>query len=162
MAYYTKLELINKLDVYTSKWETAETQQADVSWCQARLTLTYKPHLRKVAAKTRTRNNLVHMLAGTRWGAGSKTPSTPDLILCYSAAVYCAPVWRNSAHTNRNENATTCSLCHRNDNATSDTIQIGLDTKTIMMVWTYDAEIREKTHITRSALSTKVTGTRPR
>ena len=31
-------------------------------------TLTYKPHLRKVAAKTRTRNNLVHMLAGTTWG----------------------------------------------------------------------------------------------
>ena len=36
-------------------------------------TLTYKPHLRKVAAKTRTRNNLVHMLAGTTWGAGAKT-----------------------------------------------------------------------------------------
>ena len=31
-------------------------------------TLTYKPHLRKVATKTRTRNNLVHMLAGTTYG----------------------------------------------------------------------------------------------
>ena len=63
-------------------------------------TLTYKPHLRKVAAKTRTRNNLVHMLAGTTWGAGAKTLRTSALALCYSVAEYCAPVWRNSAHTN--------------------------------------------------------------
>ena len=63
-------------------------------------TLTYKPHLRKAAAKTRTRNNLVHMLAGTTWGAGAKTLRTSALALCYSVAEYCAPVWRNSAHTN--------------------------------------------------------------
>ena len=63
-------------------------------------TLTYKPHLRKAAAKTRTRNNLVHMLAGTTWGAGAKTLRTSALALCYSMAAYCAPVWRNSAHTN--------------------------------------------------------------
>ena len=63
-------------------------------------TLTYKPHIRKVAAKTRTRNNLVHMLAGTTWGAGAKTLRTSALALCYSVAEYCAPVWRNSAHTN--------------------------------------------------------------
>ena len=63
-------------------------------------TLTYKPHLRNVAAKTRTRNNLVHMLAGTTWGAGAKTLRTSALALCYSMAEYCAPVWRNSAHTN--------------------------------------------------------------
>ena len=55
-------------------------------------TLTYKPHLRKVAAKTRTRNNLVHMLAGTTWGAGAKTLRTSALALCYSVAEYCAPV----------------------------------------------------------------------
>ena len=35
-------------------------------------TLTYKPHLRKMAAQTRTRNNLVHMLDGTTWGACEK------------------------------------------------------------------------------------------
>ena len=63
-------------------------------------TLTYKPHLRKVAAKTRTRNNSVHMLAGTPWGAGAKVLRTSALALCYSVAEYCAPVWRNSAHTN--------------------------------------------------------------
>ena len=63
-------------------------------------TLTYKPHLRKAAAQTRTRNNMVHMLAGTTWGAGAKTLRTSALALCYSVAEYCAPVWRNSAHTN--------------------------------------------------------------
>ena len=63
-------------------------------------TLTYNPHLRKVAAKTRTRNNLVHMLAGTTCGAGAKTLRTSALALCYSVAEYCAPVMRNSAHTN--------------------------------------------------------------
>lgn len=62
-------------------------------------TLTYKPHLQKVAAKIRTRNNLVHMLAGTTWGAGAKTLRTSALALCYSVAEYCAPVWRNSVHT---------------------------------------------------------------
>ena len=61
--------------------------------------LTYKPHIRKVAAKTRTRNNSVHILAGTAWGAGTKTLRTSALALCYSVAEYCAPVWRNSAHT---------------------------------------------------------------
>ena len=63
-------------------------------------TLTYKPHLRKVAAKTRTRNNLVRMPAGTTWGAGANTLRTSALALCYSVVEYCAPVWRNSAHTN--------------------------------------------------------------
>ena len=45
-------------------------------------TLTYKPHLRKVAAKTRTRNDLVHMLAGTTWRAGARTLRTSALTLC--------------------------------------------------------------------------------
>ena len=63
--------------------------------------LTYKPHLRKVASKTRTRNNLVYMLAGTTWGSGAKTLRTSALALCYSVAEYCGLVWRNwSAHTN--------------------------------------------------------------
>ena len=63
-------------------------------------TLTYKHHLRKVAAKTRTRYNLVHMLACTTWGAVAKTLRTSSLALCYYVAEYCAPVWSNSAHTN--------------------------------------------------------------
>ena len=33
-------------------------------------------------------------------GAGAKTLRTSALVLCYYVAEYCAPVWRNSAHTN--------------------------------------------------------------
>ena len=40
------------------------------------------------------------MLAGTTCGAGAKTIRTSALALCYYVAEYCAPVWRNSAHTN--------------------------------------------------------------
>ena len=48
--------------------------------------LTYKPHLRKAAAKTRTRSNLIHMLAGTTWGAGAETLRTSALALSNSVA----------------------------------------------------------------------------
>ena len=40
------------------------------------------------------------MLDCTTWGAGAKTLRISALALCYSVAEYCAPVWRNSAHTN--------------------------------------------------------------
>ena len=50
-------------------------------------TLTYKSHLRKAAAKIRTRNNLFHMIAGTTGGAGATIPRTSALTLCYSVAV---------------------------------------------------------------------------
>ena len=63
-------------------------------------TLTYKRHIRNAAAKTRPRNNLVLMLAGTTGKQVQKTLRTSALALCYSVAEYCASVWRNSAHTN--------------------------------------------------------------
>ena len=44
--------------------------------------------------------HLYNMLAGTTWGAGAKILRTSALALCYSVPEYCAPVWRNSAHTN--------------------------------------------------------------
>lgn len=69
-------------------------------------TLTFKTHLQKVAAKVWTRNNLIHILGGTTWGANAKTMKTTRssaLALCYTVAEYCAPVWRNSAHTSLND-----------------------------------------------------------
>ena len=48
--------------------------------------LTYKAHLRKAAAKTWTRSNLIHMLAGTTWGAGAETLRTSALTLSNSVA----------------------------------------------------------------------------
>ena len=38
-------------------------------------------------------------LAGSGWGAGTKTLRTAALSLVYSTAEYCAPVWCRSAHT---------------------------------------------------------------
>ena len=64
-------------------------------------TLTFKSHLQKTAAKIRTRNNLLSMLAGTTWGASATTLRCSALALCYSTAEYCAPVWTNSAHCNK-------------------------------------------------------------
>ena len=60
--------------------------------------LTYRSHLQKLASKVRTRNNLLQMIAGSTWGADAKTLRTAALALCYSAAEYCAPVWRCSTH----------------------------------------------------------------
>lgn len=62
-------------------------------------TLTYKKHLTNTAAKLKTRNNILHKLAGTTWGATADTLRTTALSLVYSVAEYCAPVWINSSHT---------------------------------------------------------------
>jgi hypothetical protein len=61
--------------------------------------LTYKNHLAGVAAKVRSRNNIIQKLTGTSWGARADTLRTSSLALVYSAAEYCAPVWTNSTHT---------------------------------------------------------------
>jgi hypothetical protein len=45
-----------------------------------------------------SRVNLVRKLAGTKWGSNAKTLQTASLVLVYSSAEYCAPVWLNSAH----------------------------------------------------------------
>ncbi|KAI8430670.1 hypothetical protein MSG28_000865 [Choristoneura fumiferana] len=60
--------------------------------------LTYKSHLGEVAAKIRTRNNIVQKLTGTIWSASAACLRTTALALVYSSAEYCAPVWLNSAH----------------------------------------------------------------
>lgn len=52
-------------------------------------TLIFKPHLQKTAAKIRTRNKLLSMLAGTTWGVSATTLRCSALALCYSTAEYC-------------------------------------------------------------------------
>ena len=63
------------------------------------VTLSYRQHLQKTAAKVKTRNSLLSKLAGSTWGANATTLRTSALALCYSAAEYCCPLWSRSAHT---------------------------------------------------------------
>lgn len=62
-------------------------------------TLTFHNHLKKTAAKVTSRNNLLSKLAGSNWGAKTRTLRLSALALCYSSAEYCAPVWCRSSHT---------------------------------------------------------------
>ena len=61
--------------------------------------LTFKPHIQQVAAKTAARVNLLKRLAGTGWGANFTTLRTSTLALAYSTAEYAAPAWSHSSHT---------------------------------------------------------------
>ena len=63
--------------------------------------LSYKVHLTKTAGKLKNRNNLLMKLAGSTWSASANTLRSSALVLCYSAAEYCAPVWSRSAHSNQ-------------------------------------------------------------
>ena len=61
--------------------------------------LIFHDHTEKKAAKVRTTNNLMNKLAGSTWGANTKTLRSSALALCYSTAEYCAPVWCWSSHS---------------------------------------------------------------
>ena len=63
--------------------------------------LTYRHHLETVRAKVSSRNNLLCRLAGSSWGASTRTLRTSALALVYSAAEYASPAWCRSSHTNK-------------------------------------------------------------
>ena len=60
--------------------------------------LTFHDHTKKAAAKVSTRNNRLNKLAGSTWGANTKTLRSSALALCYSTVEYCATVWFQSSH----------------------------------------------------------------
>ena len=64
-------------------------------------TLSYREHLTKTIRKLKKGNNLLMKLASSTWGASANTLRSSALVLCYSAAEYCAPVWSRSAHTSQ-------------------------------------------------------------
>ena len=64
-------------------------------------TLSYKQHIEKVKGKVRTRNNLLHKLANSSWGANTSTLRATALALCYSVAEYACPVWERSSHAKK-------------------------------------------------------------
>ena len=45
-----------------------------------------------------TRNNLLKKFANTKWGTNASPLRTTALALCYSIAVYAAPVWARSTY----------------------------------------------------------------
>ena len=63
--------------------------------------LTFRQHLENLSAKTMSRVALIHRLAGTTWGASTKTLCISTQALVFSAAEYCAPVWCRSTHTKK-------------------------------------------------------------
>ena len=53
----------------------------------------------KTSKKLSSRINKVQKLAGVSWGANTALLRASSIILIYSKAEYCVPVWRNSCHT---------------------------------------------------------------
>ena len=60
--------------------------------------LTFRKHLETLSAKTNARVALIRHLAGTTWGALTRTLRISTQALVFSAAEYCAPVWCRSSH----------------------------------------------------------------
>ena len=56
-------------------------------------TLSYNKHLKNLALKIRSRNNLIQKLAGSKWGSTAETLRISALSLNYSVAEYCALSW---------------------------------------------------------------------
>jgi len=52
------------------------------------------------AVKLKSGNNVIIKLAGTSWCASASTLRTSALVLCYSVAEYCCPVWARCSYTN--------------------------------------------------------------
>ena len=63
--------------------------------------LTSRQHLENVSTKASARVALIRRLAGTTWGASTKTLRISTQALVFSAAEYCAPVWCRSSHTKK-------------------------------------------------------------
>ena len=88
-------------------WETAQhqlergelnpLQAPGVSW----RTLSYKAHIEKTKKKVGTRNNIIHKLRTSKWGATPTTLRSSALALCYSAAEYACPVWERSTYAKK-------------------------------------------------------------
>ena len=64
-------------------------------------TLSFKQHLDSAKAKTTARTVLISRLAGTTWGASTKTLRISTEALVFSAAEYCAPVWCRSSQVHK-------------------------------------------------------------
>jgi hypothetical protein len=63
-------------------------------------TLNFKEHLRRTSLKVRSRNNILHKLCGTNWGASAEVLRLTAISLVNSVADHGSEVWLNSKHVN--------------------------------------------------------------
>lgn len=73
-------------------------------------TLSFKRHLDCVKAKTTARAALIRRLAGTTWGADTKTLRISTEALVFATAEYCAPAWCRSPHVKKLDAALNTAL----------------------------------------------------
>ena len=86
--------------------------------------LTFASHLKQVALKKRSRNNIIQKLTGSNWGTSAESLHTSALSLVYSVAEYCAPAQMNSKN------------CHLVDTQLNVTMKIISGTlKATNLVW---------------------------
>ena len=64
-------------------------------------TLNYKQHILNTKMKVATRNNLLKILANSKWGTNARAIRSTALALCYSTAEYAAPAWARSSYANK-------------------------------------------------------------
>lgn len=61
--------------------------------------LYYRQHLQSLRDKVTARGAPIRRLAGTSWGANTRTLRISTLALVYAPAEHCVPVWSGSRHT---------------------------------------------------------------
>ena len=61
----------------------------------------YKTHIKKTKIKVNARNNIIRILANSKWGCKASTFRPSCLALCYSAAEYACPVWTRSTYARK-------------------------------------------------------------
>ena len=64
-------------------------------------TLSFNEHVKRLRKKLSSRNNLLSVLANTKWGADPATLRQTAFAICYSTAEYSAAVWARSSHAHK-------------------------------------------------------------
>ena len=121
-------------------------------------TLSYKQHIEKVKGKVRTRNNLLHKLASSSWGANTFTLRATALALCYSVAEYACPVWERSSHAKKvdaslNDSCRCITSCLRPTNVDSIYVLAGIAPPGVRRSVASRTERRRQADDTRHPLS---------
>ena len=110
MFHFYNKEAIRKINITVE--DSRLKSQSSPTYLGVKLdrTLSFKQHLDSVKAKTTARAALIRRLAGTTWGATTKTLRISTEALVFPTAEYCAPVWSRSPHVRKLDAALNTSL----------------------------------------------------